>query len=228
MTCSSVWMGRSPRSSIFRTAGARAALESRDGDDRPYERAVLSLAAGARADLYIHRYAAGPATRIELFVVTGSIREHAVPAGGIVGHPAVAGVLATGAIGSDDLGHDQLEAFSDYGASEIYFPTRETREKPELIGIDGVAITGAGGFSTPFYGTSAAAPHVAGSPRSCSRRRVAPSRRSRGRRPPMRCSPRSARPPSTSVRRGSMNGSASEGRMHSRLSLRPVSSRPRR
>ncbi len=133
-----------------------------DGDDRPYERAVVNLPAGSTADLYIHRYTAGTATRLELFVITGSIKEHGVPAGGIFGHPAVAGVIATGAIGARDLGHDQLEAFSDYGASEIYFPARETRRKPDLIGIDGVAITGGGGFPSPFYGTSAAAPHVAG------------------------------------------------------------------
>ena len=148
----------------FNLQNGRCAGSTRiqDGDDRPYERAVVNLPPGASADLYIHRYAAGPATRLELFVVTGSIKEHGVPAGGIVGHPAVAGVLATGAIGSGDLGHDELEGFSDYGASEIYFPTRETREKPDLIGIDGVAITGAGDFSNPFFGTSAAAPHVAG------------------------------------------------------------------
>lgn len=42
-----------------------------------------------------------------------------------------------------------------------------TRSKPEVCGIDGVAITGAGGFgqndggTMRFYGTSAAAPHVA-------------------------------------------------------------------
>ena len=133
-----------------------------DGDDRPYEHAVGEFPAGANADLYIHRYTAGPATRLELFVLTGLIKEHAVPAGGIIGHPAVAGVIGIGAISSRDLGHDELETFSDYGASEIYFPTRETRGKPELIGIDGVAITGAGVLPTRFYGTSAAAPHVAG------------------------------------------------------------------
>ena len=133
-----------------------------DGDDRPYELAVVTLPAGASADLYIHRYAAGPATRLEMFVTVGSIKEHGVPAGGIIGHPAVGGVIATGAIDAGDLGHDELRRSSDYGASEIYFPTRETREKPDLIGINGVAVTGAGGHRTPFNGTSAAAPHVAG------------------------------------------------------------------
>ncbi|MEI7926454.1 MAG: S8 family serine peptidase, partial [Chloroflexota bacterium] len=33
---------------------------------------------------------------------------------------------------------------------------------PDGTAIDGVAVTGAGGFFNPFYGTSAAAPHVAG------------------------------------------------------------------
>ena len=148
----------------FNLQNGRCAGSTRiqDGDDRPYERAVVNLPAGSTADLYIHQYTAGPATRLELFVTTGAIKEHGVPAGGIVGHPAVAGVIGIGAIGSGDLGHDELEVFSDYGASEIYFPTPETRAKPELIGIDGVAITGAGGFPNPFYGTSAAAPHVAG------------------------------------------------------------------
>ncbi len=34
--------------------------------------------------------------------------------------------------------------------------------KPDVSAIDGVAITGAGRFPSPFFGTSAAAPHVAG------------------------------------------------------------------
>src|SRR6185295_10195498 len=33
--------------------------------------------------------------------------------------------------------------------------------KPDICGIDGVRITGAFGFQNPFFGTSAAAPHVA-------------------------------------------------------------------
>ena len=199
-----------------------------DGDDRPYELAVVNLPAGASADLYIHRYTAGPATRLEMFVTTGSIREHAVPAGGIIGHPAVAGVIGIGAIGSGDLGHDQLRTYSDYGASEIYFPTRETRAKPELIGIDGVAITGAGGFSNPFYGTSAAPPHVAGVAALVleAKRRAAPTVSKKAAADAV-----FATLSATAVDLGESGFDDfldSEGRMHSRPSRRPGSSRPQR
>lgn len=35
------------------------------------------------------------------------------------------------------------------------------RQKPDITAADGVAVTGVGGFSNPFFGTSAAAPHAA-------------------------------------------------------------------
>ena len=35
------------------------------------------------------------------------------------------------------------------------------RQKPDITAADGVAVTGVGGFGSPFYGTSAAAPHAA-------------------------------------------------------------------
>ena len=137
-----------------------------DGDDSPYEVVSTSLFSPLfstrSVDIYIHEYTAGPAKRLELFARRGTITEYGTPGGGIIGHPAVDGVIAVGAIRASDPGHDDLEPFSDYGSAEIFFPTRETRPKPEVVAIDGVAITGAGGFSNPFFGTSAAAPHVAG------------------------------------------------------------------
>ena len=71
-------------------------------------------------------------------------------------------MIAAGAVRAADPGHDDLESFSDWGPAEIYFPTRETRKKPDVVGIDGVSVTDAGGFPSTFFGTSAAAPHVAG------------------------------------------------------------------
>ena len=86
---------------------------------------------------------------------------HAIPMGSVFGHKAVPGVIAVGAIDAGDAGHDDIEAFSSQGPSEVYFPSFESRLKPDITGIDGVAVTGAGGFPNPFFGTSAAAPHIA-------------------------------------------------------------------
>ena len=41
-------------------------------------------------------------------------------------------------------------------------PTNNGVNKPDLTALDGVSVTGSGGFDTTFFGTSAAAPHVAG------------------------------------------------------------------
>ena len=55
----------------------------------------------------------------------------------------------------NDTTHQTIEFFSSQG------PTIDNRMKPDLSGIDGVSVTGAGAFEMPFFGTSAAAPHVA-------------------------------------------------------------------
>jgi hypothetical protein len=55
-----------------------------------------------------------------------------------------------------DTSHATAEFFSSRG------PTLDGRIKPDISAIDGVSITGAGSFENPFFGTSAAAPHVAG------------------------------------------------------------------
>jgi hypothetical protein len=66
------------------------------------------------------------------------------------------GVVSLGAIDQADPGNNDIEAFSSLG------PTNDGRTKPDVAGIDGVAVTGNGGFVNPFFGTSAAAPHAAG------------------------------------------------------------------
>ncbi len=65
-------------------------------------------------------------------------------------------VISVGAIDQGDIDIDDIEPFSSNG------PTNDARLKPDATAIDGVSITGAGGFSNPFFGTSAAAPHGAG------------------------------------------------------------------
>jgi len=54
------------------------------------------------------------------------------------------------------------EPFSSQGTITISYPKPEKRKKPDITGIDGVQVSGSGGFITPFYGTSAATPHIAG------------------------------------------------------------------
>jgi hypothetical protein len=55
-----------------------------------------------------------------------------------------------------DSTNSTIEFFSSVG------PTLDGRTKPDITGIDGVSVTAAGQFVNPFFGTSAAAPHVAG------------------------------------------------------------------
>ena len=55
-----------------------------------------------------------------------------------------------------DTSNTTPEFFSSRG------PTLDGRLKPDLVAIDGVSVSGAGKFPTPFFGTSAAAPHVGG------------------------------------------------------------------
>jgi Subtilase family len=65
-------------------------------------------------------------------------------------------VVSVGAIRASDSGNKDIEYYSSNG------PTLDGRVKPDVTGIDGVSITGAGDFENPFYGTSAATPHAAG------------------------------------------------------------------
>jgi uncharacterized repeat protein (TIGR01451 family) len=68
-----------------------------------------------------------------------------------------------------------VETFSSDGPRRLFFQPDGTpftagnflatggtlRQKPDITAADGVAVTGNGGFGTPFFGTSAAAPHAA-------------------------------------------------------------------
>lgn len=111
--------------------------------------------------LAVNRYA-GASKRLEMFNLSRSAQEYNHTWGSIFGHPGVETVLAVGTINASDSGHDNIAFYSSRGPSRIDFPALRYRNKPDLVGIDGVSVTGAGGFPTTFYGTSAAAPHVAG------------------------------------------------------------------
>ncbi|OPZ45107.1 MAG: Tk-subtilisin precursor [Euryarchaeota archaeon ADurb.BinA087] len=89
-----------------------------------------------------------------------------VPASSIYGHACSEGTMGVGAVPVSDP--DTIEWYSSHGPRPISYPSVETREKPDITATDGVLISGAGDFgywdgsNYRFYGTSAAAPHVAG------------------------------------------------------------------
>jgi|GEM_PF-1136547 len=118
----------------------------------------------------------GAAVReLEMFVFGDSFREHRVLGDSIFGHPAVEDVISVAAIDASDPGNDDVKAFSSQGPSTIYtdFTTQDSIPLNSLdgAGIDGVQTeVGSSGLwtlpggapSNPFFGTSAAAPHIAG------------------------------------------------------------------
>ncbi|MGZ8845236.1 MAG: Calx-beta domain-containing protein [Pyrinomonadaceae bacterium] len=97
------------------------------------------------------------------------------------GHSTAAnayGVSAAPAVGpfpNAFSGTSLLETFTSDGPRRLFFNSDGTaitpgnftstggllRQKPDITAADGVSVTGVGGFSNPFFGTSAAAPHAA-------------------------------------------------------------------
>ncbi|MGB2824022.1 MAG: S8 family serine peptidase, partial [Phycisphaerae bacterium] len=115
------------------------------------------------------RHNAGPTDVLLKYILIGpdetTIDEYATHSPTVIGHPAAAEAVAVGAVPWDDPDH--IEPFSSIGPATIYFdpegirlPSPEVRIKPDLVAVDGVT-TSLEDFA-PFYGTSAAAPHVAG------------------------------------------------------------------
>ena len=114
-------------------------------------------------DIFIVNFGdSSPAKKLELFVrggipcSNGTTMRYNTVAGSVPAQSdAGGGVLSVGAISAFDLGNDTIEPFSSQG------PAGNGALKPDVTAIDGVAVTGAAGFPSTFFGTSAAAPHVA-------------------------------------------------------------------
>ena len=124
-----------------------------NGPDNVPARIVVDYAGAlpAPAGITLKIAANGP-TFLEYVDPAGSINPHAR-------HPLV---YALGAIDQADSGNDTMEGFSSRGPAQMFFPAAVSRDKPDASAVDGVTVTGAGGFGSPFFGTSAASPHGAG------------------------------------------------------------------
>jgi len=130
------------------------------GDDWPWEWRFEDCTGGCSFQV---RLVNGNPQTLELYVLdVAALSDPAdqVAADSIFGHPAVPGALAAAAV--DQASPNTIETFSSRGPVTILFPATEIRQKPDLTATDGVAVTGAGSFPSPFYGTSASAPHIAG------------------------------------------------------------------
>ena len=142
-------------------------VNTQDGDGDPLEFISYTVPGGTPTGDYaivVDKWS-GDGKTLEVFIYPDpgcSIYANNINASdSIFGHAAVPDAIAVGAIDASDSGNDDIEYFSSQGPVTISYPSPVSRSKPDLCGIDGVTVTGAGGFPSPFYGTSAAAPHVA-------------------------------------------------------------------
>ena len=137
------------------------------GDPVEFAAFTNSTAANKFYDISIQNFQNAVATKIFDMFVLGDALELACSAGTRFNYntlgssvpaqsDAGGGVVSVGAISASDPGIDDIEPFSSRG------PTNNGVTKPDVAAIDAVSITGSGGFGSPFSGTSAAAPHVAG------------------------------------------------------------------
>ncbi len=100
----------------------------------------------------------GSNRRLEMFFLGARAIEYPSSTGSVFGHAGTPRALAVAAI---NAGSSTVAFYSSRGPARIDYPSLQLRAKPDLAATDGVSVTGAGGFSNPFFGTSAAAPHAA-------------------------------------------------------------------
>jgi hypothetical protein len=121
---------------------------------------------GATIDVavYVYRYSGSVVHDLELFIEPKNGATHFTnstsPVDAIFGHPGFGTVFSV--VATDWNAPTQIEWFSSQGPFTIIGLPQFQPKKPDFAAADNVSITGAGGFPTPFLGTSAAAPHVAG------------------------------------------------------------------
>jgi len=136
-----------------------SSTKNQDGNDYPIEYVQVTNGNAYSAPFYIavNKYS-GSARTLEIFTFGATVdSSYGTSADSVFGHHAAAGVVAVGAIDYTDA----VRYYSSRGPSTISYPSAVQRSKPDISATDGVSVTGSGGFPNPFYGTSAAAPHVA-------------------------------------------------------------------
>ena len=140
-------------------------VDTQEGSDDPMEYVCYSNPGSSEiiGEIDVRKNGSAESRILELFILpqNGAIvfNNNVVAADSVFGHAAVPDVITAAAV--EWSTPSTIESYSSRGPVTITYPTPEIRAKPDITGVDGVSITGAGGFSNPFFGTSAAAPHVA-------------------------------------------------------------------
>jgi photosystem II stability/assembly factor-like uncharacterized protein len=167
---------------LFRLSAAGTVLASstnvQSGTQDPYEQ----VSAGASGDrLVIVKSSAGAGRFLHLDTNRGRLA--IATTGQTHGHAASSaansfGVAATPAVGpypNPFSSSNHIETFSSDGPRRVFYRDDgapitpgnvsssggQVLNKPDITAADGTSVTGVGGFSNPFFGTSAAAPHAA-------------------------------------------------------------------
>ena len=157
------------------TAVAASSTNIQNGTQDPYEQTgqatnfrIVVVKKNGAADRFLHVNT----NRGTLSVATAGQthgHSHALNAFSTAATPAV------GPFPAAFSGSNVVETFSSDGPRRIFFQADGTpytpgnfsstggivRQKPDITAADGTSVTGVGNFPSPFFGTSAAAPHAA-------------------------------------------------------------------
>jgi hypothetical protein len=151
------------------------------GIQDPYEQVTSGGASPAAVNQRLVIVKKAAAAGRFLHLGTNRARLSIATAGQTHGHAAAAdsfGVAATPAAGPYPQifnSGNVVELFSSDGPRRVFYQSNGTpyspgnlsssggllRQKPDITAADGVSVTGVGPFPSPFFGTSAAAPHAA-------------------------------------------------------------------
>jgi hypothetical protein len=166
---------------VFNGAGTAVVASStniQSGTQDPYEQ--VSSAADILNNRVVILQKTGAANRF-LHLSTNRGRLNFNTEGDTHGHNAASGAYGVAAVCAVCTfpavfsSANMVETFSSDGPRRIFFNGNSTAitpgdfsssggtvlQKPDVTAADGVSVSGAGGFPTKFYGTSAAAPHAA-------------------------------------------------------------------
>jgi len=126
----------------------------------PYEQFSLINNSYFTYTYYVGVYSKVPMSnlQIEIYAFNGKVQKYGVRSDSTFGHSTSKSVLSIAAVNQQSI--STTRSYSSIGPFTMRDGT--TRNKPDFSGVDNVTVSGAGGFSSPFNGTSAAAPHIAG------------------------------------------------------------------